>query len=320
MLSVPYAKVIVNPVAGGNSVSKDWPRICQCLHDASLCFDHEFTKGIGHAIEISRQATDIGYRMVVVVGGDGTLNEVVNGIMASANRKSITLGVVTAGTACNFARSLGIPRDYAGSCSFLISPGRALIDIGLVEYKSHGEMLQRYFISAADVGMGSAIANVWNRLPNRFGKSINYWLRTYTALRHFAKYSNIPIRLQVGEVVEDILSRDIIIANVPYFGNGMQIAPHANPNDGLFDLLTFGDFSKYELLKIWPALYRGTHIGHSKIKERKTTRVTVESDEQLFVQADGIVLGETPASFRIIPSALTIVGIELTDLEFSIMR
>jgi diacylglycerol kinase family enzyme len=156
MMSVPYAKVIVNPVAGGCSVRKQWLRISKQLRDVGLSFDYEFTKGTGHAIEIARQAADIGYRCLVVVGGDGTVNEVANGILCSTRSGSTILGVVSAGSACSFARSLGIAQDYVGACSLLIGQGRAVIDVGVVKCQSNGQPIQRYFVNTADVGLGSA--------------------------------------------------------------------------------------------------------------------------------------------------------------------
>jgi len=306
-MSVPYTKVIVNPVAGGCSVRKQWPRISRQLRDVGLLFDCEFTTGAGHAMEIAREAAETGYRCLVVVGGDGTVNEVANGILCSTHAGNTILGIISAGTACNVARSLGIPRDYASACSRLVGQGRALIDVGVVQYQSQGKPLQRFFLNVADVGFGSATVDSWKRLPDRFGQRINSKLRTVEGLRCLTTHRNKLTELRIGDDIETICCCDIIIANGQYFADGMQIAPHASMDDGLLDVVTVGDVGRYELLKIWPTIYSGSHIAHSKIRESKTTRITIKSDEQLLVQADGIIFGETPASFRVIPSALTII-------------
>ncbi len=308
MRLVPFAKVVVNPVAGGHSIRTLWPRINQLLCNSGLSFDYEFTKESGHAIAISREACEQGYECVVAVGGDGTVNEVVNGILTSTNPRNTALGVINTGTACNFARSLGIPQDYARAYLLLTRQSRVLVDIGMVRFQNQGETLQRYFVGAADVGMGSAVVDIWNRQTHRFGININYGRRLTEALMHLIQHRNKLIKIQIGPEVETVCSFDVVIANGPYFANGMKIAPRAILNDNLLDIVTFGDMSKYELLKIWPRLYRGGHIGHSKIKERRTGNVTIESEEKLLVEADGLVLGETPASFWVIPSALTIVA------------
>ncbi len=306
-MSVPHAKVIVNPVAGGRSVRGEWPRIRERLHDVGLSFDHEFTTGAGHGIEIARRATDTGYGYIIAVGGDGTVNEVVNGILCSTRSGNTILGIISAGTGCNFARSLNIAHDYISACSLLTGTGRASIDVGVIQCWSQGRPLQRFFVNVANVGLGAAIVDAWKHLPTRLGRRISHTLRIAEGLRSLTTYRNKWIKLSVGNKVETICTCAVVVANGQYFANGMQIAPHAKLDDGLLDVVTIGDVGKSELLKIWPTLYKGSHIRHPKIREQKATAVTIESDEQLLIEADGDIIGESPASFRVIPSALTIV-------------
>ena len=306
-MSVPHSKVIINPAAGGYSIRKEWPRISGQLKDIGLSFDYEYSEGAGHAIELARGAVDAGYHYIIAVGGDGTVNEVANGILSSTNSDKVILGIVSAGTACSFARSLGIAQDYVSACSLLTGQGRALIDVGVVQCWSQGRPLQRFFVNAADVGFGAAIVDTWKRLPNRFDHNINYILRTVEGFRSLFIHRNKWIKLRVGNKVETICSCAVVVANGRYFAGRMQIAPHARLDDGLLDVVIVGDVSKSELLKIWPTLYSGSHIKHPKIRVKKTTTVIIESDEQLLVEADGEILGEGPASFWVIPSALTIV-------------
>jgi len=306
-MSVPYAMVIVNPIAGGSSVRRQWPRIRRQLHNIGLSFDYEFTRGTGHAAELARQAAEIGYPCLVAVGGDGTVNEVANGLLCSGRSGSTILGIVSAGSACSFARSLGIAQDYAGACSLLKGGKIAVIDVGVVQCQSNRQLVQRYFLNTADVGLGSAMVDAWTRLPNYLGRSVNHGLRTVQGLSCLYKHRNTIIKLHEGDKVETIFSSDIIIANGQYFADGMQIAPYAKLDDGLLDIVSVRDLGRSELLKMWPALYKGNHIRNPKIKEVKSTGITIESEDSLFVEADGIMLGETPASFWVIPSALTVV-------------
>jgi YegS/Rv2252/BmrU family lipid kinase len=272
-----------------------------------LSFDYEFTKGTGHATELARRAVEIGYPCLVVVGGDGTVNEVANGILGSTRPSSTMLGILSAGSECSFAHSLGIAQDLVGACSLLIGNRRAVIDVGVVQYHRRGQLQQRFFVNVADVGFPSDVVDSWKRLPSRFGRRINHALRTIEGLRCLVTHRNKTIKLHVDNDVESILACTVVMANGQYFADGMQIAPHASMNDGLLDVLIVGDVSRYELLKIWPTLYKGSHIRHSKIEERTATTVMIESEEPLLVEADGVILGESPASFRIIPSALNIV-------------
>ncbi len=302
-----YAKVIVNPVAGSRSVGREWSRISRQLRQAGLSFDYEFTERAGHAIEIARRSTDSGYNCLIAVGGDGTVNEVVNGILQSTKSGKTILGIVAAGTAHAFALSLGITEDYVNACSLLTGQGRALIDIGVVQCRSQGQPIERFFVNEASVGFPAEIVDAWKYLPNSFGRSLSLALRTVTAYKSLATHRNKGVRLRVGSEVESISSCAVVVANGRYFADRMQIAPHASLDDGLLDIVIIGDVTKSELLKIRPTLYDGSHTSHAKTREKKTTTITIESDEQLLVEADGCIIGESPASFWVIPSALTVV-------------
>jgi len=306
-MSTKFARAIVNPTAGGYSTYREWPSMRKYLRNEGLLSDYEYTEGIGHAIELAKAAVNAGYRYIIAVGGDGTVNEVVNGILNSTDSYNIILGIVNTGTACSFARSLSIAQDYVSACSLLTGQGRALIDVGVVRCWSQGQPLERFFVNVADVGLGATIADACKHLPTHFGHSINFRLRTVEGLRCLLTHRNKLIKLRVGDEVKAICSCTVVMANGQYFAGGMQIAPHARLDDGLLDVVTVGDVGKFELLKMWPTVYNGSHIRHPKIEERKTTTVTIESNEQLLVEADGDIVGESPASFWVIPSALTVV-------------
>ncbi|MFC1873589.1 diacylglycerol/lipid kinase family protein [Chloroflexota bacterium] len=302
-----HARVIVNPVAGGHSTYREWPRISKRLLDKGLSFDSVYTEGVGHAIELAKAAANADYRYIIAVGGDGTVNEVVNGILSSTGSHNTILGIVSAGSSCSFARSIGIPLDPVISCSLLTSQIRLLVDVGIVEYMGEGQHLHRFFVNEAGVGFSAAVVYSWKHLPNRLGFNITHTLRTIEGLKSLLTYRNKKMKLRVGNNVEVIYSCAVVVANGRYFADGMQIAPHAILDDGLLDIVIIGNVGKFELLKIWPTLYRGNHIMHHKIREVKTTTLTIESDEQLLVEADGELLGEGPASFSVLPSALSII-------------
>ena len=306
-MPMSYAKVIVNPVAGGGSIRRQWPRICSQLRNAGLSFDYEFTKSPGHAIEVAKQAINTGYSYLIAVGGDGTVNEVANGILNSAHSGNAVLGIISTGTACDFARSLGIAQGHADLCSLLVNQERASIDACAVECWNQGRRVQRFFVNEASLGFGAAVVNAWKRLPNCFGHTVNYKLRTIASYSALLPHRNKRIKLRIDGEVEDICAFYLVVANGQFFADGMRIAPHAMLNDGWLNLVTIGDVSKSELLRIVPTVYDGSHIGHPKIRERQAKAITVECDDRLLVEADGEILGECPASFWVIPSALTVV-------------
>jgi len=307
-MSIQYAKVIVNPAAGGHSTYREWPSISKHLIGKGLLFDYVYTEGIGHAIELAREAANIDYRYIIAVGGDGTVNEVANGILNSTGSHNVILGIVTSGTTCSFARSLGIPLDTFTSCSSLIGQNKLSIDVGIVEYVSKGQRLRRFFVNEADVGFGATVVEASKQITNYFGRNINYLPHVVGGFAALISYKNKRVTLRVEDETEDVYNcAMLVIANGAHFGGGMQIAPDARPDDGLLDLVIFGDMGKSELLKIWPMTYKGLHVSHQKVRMLKVRKVDIQCDENILVEADGELLGEGPVSFSIIPSALRIL-------------
>ncbi len=143
-MSIPYAMVIVNPVAGAYSTRRKWSRISRLLKHIGLSFDYKYTEGVGHAIELAKEAAIDGYQYVVAVGGDGTAHEVANGILCSTGAGNTSLSIISTGTGSDFARSVGISRNYCSACSSLAGQRKLLIDVGVVEYQSKGQSLQRF--------------------------------------------------------------------------------------------------------------------------------------------------------------------------------
>jgi len=303
-MSVLPAKVIVNPAAGAFSTRRKWPVISRLLNHIGLPFDFEYTEGVGHAIELARLAASDGYRYLVAVGGDGTVNEVANGILHSTNASTTALGIVSTGTGSDFIRSVGISRDYTTACSALTGSRRLSIDVGVVEYQSKGQTLERYFINAAGVGFDAAVVRETERLPKFFGGTIPY---VAGMLRTLVSYKNKPVVVRVGDEVENYRVLNMAVANGGYFGGGMHIAPDAELCDSLLDVVIIGDMGKLELLKEFPTIYKGTHINHPKVTVKKGSNISIESSEPMLVYADGESLGECPASFRVVPGALSIV-------------
>ena len=303
-MAIPRAMVIVNPAAGAYSTRRKWPHISRLLGHIGLSFDYQYTEGVGHAIELAQAAASDDYQCVVAVGGDGTVSEVANGILRSAGADNTALGVVSTGTGSDFRRSLGIPRSYAGACSLLTSPRRSLIDVGVVEYRSGGESRQRFFINGAGVGFDAAVVEATQKMPKHLGGTVPYLAGL---LRSLFGYQNKLISLRVGNRVETTRVLSMVVANGCYFGGGMYVAPRAELQDRLLDVVIVGDMGKFELLKALPTVYKGTHITHPKVIMEKATRVAIESSERVLVHADGELLGEGPASFWLVPSALSIV-------------
>ncbi len=302
-MAISRAKVIVNPAAGANSTHRKWPRISELLKHVGLSFDHVFTEGVGHATELARAAASDGYRYLVAVGGDGTVNEVANGILGSTAASSIALGVISTGTGSDFARSVGIPRHYVNACSSLTSGRRSLIDVGVVEYRSKGQSVRRYFVNSAYIGFGATVVEATEHLPKYLGGTVTYLAGL---LQTFIGYRNKSVILRIGDKAENTRILTVLVANGGYVGGGMHVAPEASLSDSLFEVVVIGDTGKFELLKALPSVYKGTHVTHPKVRMEKAASVAVESSERVLVSADGELLGEGPASFSLVPASLTI--------------
>jgi YegS/Rv2252/BmrU family lipid kinase len=303
-MKIPRARVIVNPAAGANSTRKKWPELNRLLNSIGLVFDSTYTEGAGHAIELAREAAGDGYEYLVSVGGDGTVNEVANGIMHSGGADRVSLGVVSTGTGSDFVRSLGLPAQYQDACSLLVSPRRSRIDVGRVEFHNNGNTSSRFFVNVAGVGFDAAATAATEKMPKRLGGTIPYLAGLFRTL---ITYRNKSVVLSVGDRVENARVLSVIVGNGNYIGGGMNVTPFASPTDGFLDICVIGDINKFNLIKSLPMLYNGTINDHPKVTMDRSDRVTVESTDKFLVHADGEVLGEGPASFTIFPAALSIV-------------
>lgn len=196
------------------------------------------------------------------------------------------------------------PRQLVNACSCLTSPRRSLIDVGIVEYRSKGQSHQRFFINAAGIGFDAAVVQVTERLPKYFGGTIPYLTGLFQTL---LGYRNKSVVLRIGDKTKATRILSVTVSNGSYLGGGMHMAPEASLNDNLLDVVVIGDVGKFDLLKSLPMIYKGTHGNHPKVSIEKAANITVESSEQILVHADGELLGEGPASFRLIPAALSVV-------------
>ena len=298
-----HTKIIINPAAGSFATYRKWPHISQLLREQGLKFDFQHTEGVGHAIELARDATNNGYNYLVAVGGDGTANEVANGILDTEFSEISSMGIVNTGTGSDFTRSIHLPRDYTLACPFITGLTRMKIDVGLAEFSKDGKKISRYFINAAGIGFDAEVAHSVRRLSHRMGGTIPYLLGL---VRKLFSYTNKDIILEIDNRKEERRVLSVVVANGRYFGGGMKVAPMADLSDSLLDVLTVGDFGKFELVRAFPRIYKGTHINHPKVRAEKANKVTVSSVDKLLIQADGEILGEGPVTFRLLPAALSI--------------
>ena len=251
--------------------------------------------------ELARGAADEGAELLVVVGGDGSVHEVVNGI---AGRDGVEIALIARGTGWDFARSLGLPRNIDRAIDVALSGETRAIDLGRATYRLWaGGEAQSFFANVASAGMSGAIAQRANDSSKALGGKVSYVWATFAV---FAGWSSTEIHVTVDGETRQARMHDVIVANGPYVGGGMKIAPEAEPDDGTFDVLLIGDLTKRDLVLTMPKIFRGTHLPHPKAELLRGAEVSVDAPDPLPIQLDGEQPGTTPARFEIVPRALRV--------------
>ncbi len=299
-----YARLIVNPIAGAGRTAKKWPQIMNLLKNIGLRFEHDLTEAPGHAIELAKSAAKKGCELVVSVGGDGTLNEIVNGLYDAGNISDIMIGIIGTGTGSDYIRTIGIPHNHEEACHRLLNPKKLVVDLGVVEYVSNGQAVKRLFVNFAGLGFDAEVVKATTQKFKALGTLPSYLAGLLATL---LSYQNKEVSLKLDGKVEDRKVCTIITSNGKYGGGSMFVAPHADPTDGLLDVLIIGDLSKPDLLWSLPRIYKGTHLTHPKVTSKTAREIHLQTRQPASLQADGELLGETPARFHILPAALNIV-------------
>jgi diacylglycerol kinase (ATP) len=235
--------------------------------------------------------------LVVAVGGDGTLNEVVNGITGDDGRPLAALGVVLTGRGRDGARTLGVPRDPAGAVERLAAASSfASRDLGLVRWPGG----RRYFVTVAGAGFDAVVAARALRLPGP--GTVPYLRAVVASLRDHRPW---PLRVQVdGAPPRSLDVTGVMLANGPTCGGGMRIAPGADAADGQLDLVLLGALSRAALLRWLPTVYWGGHLRHPRITAERVRAVAVASDRALPLQLDGEPCGAAPFEATVAPAAI----------------
>jgi len=291
---------LVNPASANGSTGRRWPEIAHRAATAGLEADALFSERPGHLAELARQAALDGADLLVVVGGDGSVNEVANGLAGLDRAPEVA--ILPRGTGWDFVRTFGIPRDVAAAVSIALTGETRTVDLGRVAYRAwDGRDAEAVFANVASAGMSGAIAQRANETSKALGGKASYLWATFAV---FAGWSAVEMRLTVDGEARSGPMFDVIVANGRFFGGGMQMCPEARPDDGLFDVVTIGDVTKRDLVVTMPKIYRGTHLPHPKAEALRGRDVTIETDEPVPVELDGEQPGTTPAHFRVLPGAL----------------
>jgi len=287
------ALAIVNPAAGKGKGARVAFGLASELGASGLRVDVVSTPGPGEAARLASHAVEEGYERVIAVGGDGTANEVANGLVDTG----VALGLYPIGSGNDFARALGYPRQRKKIGAFLAQATPRRIDVG--------EVNGRVFLNAAGVGIDGHVAERIIASARVVGPTLGYFVG---ALVSIATYRPRQMRVTIDGATREGRMLVVVAANGTHFGSGMHVAPSARLDDGLLDIVVGGDLSRWASLVALAKLYRGTHVDGRTILAFRSPALDVELDEPLPMQADGEASRAAFLHVRIRPRALTVLG------------
>ena len=300
---------VVNPHSGNGSTGHEWPRIHAKARERLGDFYTYFTTGPGDATRIARRALREGADLLVCVGGDGTLNEVVNGFMDEDGRPiepDALLAFVPNGTGCDFIKTVSIPAGMDQSLDAIRDGYARFIDLGKLRFlDALGHSGVRYFHNITSFGVGGEVDERVNRTTKAFGPFFSF---IWATLISILLYGRKRIRLLVDDRYdEEMYVWNVAVANGKYHGGGMCVAPEALIDDGLFHVTVIGDLSLPEVFWNLPKLYNGSIGNMKKVFMVTGKEVSATSDERVLLDVDGEQPGQLPVKIEIVPSALRII-------------
>ena len=300
--------VIVNPVAGSGRGLIDFPQISRLLRNDDIRHDAVFTEHKHHATELTVTAANQGYRKIIVIGGDGTLNEVVNGlfIQKAVEPCEILLAVIAVGTGNDWVRTFGIPQHYSEAIR-AIREGRSFLqDVGTVTYTESHYTQTRYMANVAGLGFDAYVISTFNHLKMKGYKG--GWMYLYSILKSYFRYKSSGARIWVDDkVVFNDLMFSLAIGICKYNGGGVQQLPNALADDGLLDLTIIRPVHWWHIVFRLKKLFNGDiyQIGH--VIHAQGRKVKIEAAPLIQLETDGELMGGTPVEVNIRQRAIRVV-------------
>ena len=299
---------IVNPVAGSDRGLKDWPIISKLLRDTNIAFDAVFTEKKYHATELAVEAVNKDYRKIIVVGGDGTLHEVVNGlfIQKKCSTTDVILSVIAVGTGNDWIRMFGIPRKYTEAIKAIADEKTFLQDVGRISYYESFVHQVRYMANVAGVGFDAVVNRRYNRLKERgvYNKLLYVFSMGLSVFSYRSRY----FRMWVDG--KEVISEKVFTGAIgigKYNGGGMQQIPHAVADDGLLDITMIKKMNNFNVFLHIKSLYNGNiyNVPRSMFARGETVRIECEPESP--IEIDGEAVGYSPFEFHVIPKALKVI-------------
>lgn len=299
---------VVNPSSANGKTGDKWPSIYHTLIESGIDLEYQFTSEHGNGIEITKKAINNGHERIIAVGGDGTVNEVINGLFTNEKlvNQNVKLAILGLGTGSDFIRTSKIKTDINAFIDLLKNNTPIKCDVGIVNHMdSKGNTKEHYFINASNIGIGADVVNCVNSRSKVLGSKLTYLTGT---IQTIAKYKNFHASILLDNNIK-IESNfcGIVICNGQYIGGGMHIAPEALIDDGLFDIIVIKDISKIRLFSRFPLIYKGKHINLPEIEVYRSSKISIETNLPTLLETDGEIPGYLPGQYRILPQCLSIM-------------
>ena len=304
------AFVVVNPKAG--STSRDWPQIKTALESVFPRMTVAQSHARGETARLVRAALKEGYLDIIAVGGDGTINEAVNGFFENGAPVSpdAVFGFVSSGAGGDFRRTFGIGTGYAAGIARLKKSHIRRLDVGRVSCLSpKGEPVSRYFVNVASFGFAGQLVSRVNRAG--FVRLLGGFAYAFHAMAALAGWQSQRVRLMTNSGYDEIAGiANVAVANGRWFGGGLRVAPQAEPGDGLFDIVVMGGTKRRRIWGTLKNIRAGAHLSDPGVRLVRAARLvaapTVDTHGTVAVETDGESVGLLPATFEILPGAINL--------------
>lgn len=300
--------IIINPKSGKKKFREQRKYLFLVLKNAGILFDYKVTKFAGHAIKIAKYFAEQQYKNFLILGGDGTMSEVINGIF-SANIKdtnSLKFALIPRGTGNDWGRFWGLTRDYKNSIEVFLKGKLQPIDIGKVDYDMEGDNETHFFINSVGFGLDATVVNITHRLKEIFGS--HSFMYTVSLLSAVFTYKPHKVRILYSDKTIQESMFTMNIANGCYSGGGMKQTPYALPYDGLLDVMMAKKPTFFDIIGALRRLFNGKLLEHPVILSFQTESLNVICDDNALIEADGIIVnGLSPYKISIIPNAIQMI-------------
>lgn len=299
--------VILNPHAGSGRGRKDQKEILKCLSKSDIRYKLAISEFPKHAIELTIEAIGAGFRHLIVTGGDGTLNEVVNGIFTqtSCSPDEITVGMIPVGTGNDWIKTFGIPNEYKAAVKIIKKGNTMRQDVGRIGFSENGLLKTCYFANMAGFGFDALVAEKTNRLKNKGREGISLYLQALGS--GFWNYQTAKTRILIDgqEIDELIFSASIGIGK--FNGGGMMQAPGAIPDNGLFQVTIIRKIGLFGILRNLAGLYSGKFVNDRRVSTHSASHVSISSAKNIAGEADGEILGDHKFDVAMHSQKLTVI-------------